>query len=126
MATVPRKNIYVREADQELWEKAEKLAGESLSAVVTEALRGYVARAEAKAAQGETGEAVIPLRVIEGTGSLLDLSSQELTVISDVLRRVDLDSQVGRVFGSLPEFATAIEKIEDAKTESYRRRFHTE
>ena len=38
----PNKTIYVREADAEVWEKAEKLAGGSVSALITEALRRYV------------------------------------------------------------------------------------
>jgi hypothetical protein len=44
----PNKTIYIREADQELWNKVEKLAGtrESLSGVVAEALRRYVAEIE--------------------------------------------------------------------------------
>lgn len=45
---MPRVTLYVREADQEVWERAKALAGgeESLSAVVSEALRQYVERWE--------------------------------------------------------------------------------
>lgn len=44
-----RKNIYVRDEDATLFEKAEAIGGESLSAVIAEALRRYVAAEEAKA-----------------------------------------------------------------------------
>ncbi|RQD77096.1 MAG: hypothetical protein D5R97_03130 [Candidatus Syntrophonatronum acetioxidans] len=44
-----RKNFYVKETDLELFEKAEKLAGEeSLSATIVEAVRQFVARKEAE------------------------------------------------------------------------------
>src|SRR5215218_3028199 len=39
---VPNKTIYIREADRDVWEKAEKLAGGSVSALLTEALRRYI------------------------------------------------------------------------------------
>jgi hypothetical protein len=39
---VPRKQIYIREADIELFEKAERLEGENLSAVIAEAVRRYI------------------------------------------------------------------------------------
>ena len=41
-AIVPKKTIYVREADAELWEEAEKLAGGSLSGLIADALQRYV------------------------------------------------------------------------------------
>ena len=43
---MPNKTIYIREADTELWEKAEQLAGGSVSALLTEALRRYVEEEE--------------------------------------------------------------------------------
>ena len=43
---VPKKTIYVREADSEIWEKAENLAGGSVSALITTALRRYVEEEE--------------------------------------------------------------------------------
>ena len=45
---VPNKTIYVREADAELWEKAEKLAGGSLSGLITEAVRRYTEEEDRK------------------------------------------------------------------------------
>jgi hypothetical protein len=45
---VPNKTIYVREADTEVWEKAERLAGGSVSALIAEALRRYVEEVEQK------------------------------------------------------------------------------
>jgi hypothetical protein len=45
---MPAKNIYVRDEDVSLFERAEELGGESLSAVIAEALRRYVEVEEAK------------------------------------------------------------------------------
>lgn len=39
---MPRKNIYVAEADAEVWEKAEKLAEESISSLVAGWMREFV------------------------------------------------------------------------------------
>ena len=43
-----RKNIYVRDEDTAIFDRAEQLGGESLSAIIAEALRRYVAAEEAK------------------------------------------------------------------------------
>jgi hypothetical protein len=44
---MPRRNIYVRDQDQALWERAEQLTGdESLSHFLTEALRVYIRERE--------------------------------------------------------------------------------
>ena len=43
-----RKNIYVRDEDTAIFDRAEQLGGESLSAVIADALRRYVAAEEAK------------------------------------------------------------------------------
>ena len=45
---MPNKTIYVKDADREIWEKAEELAGGSVSALITEALRRYVEEEERK------------------------------------------------------------------------------
>ena len=42
----PTRTIYVSKEDQELWDKAKELSGDSISAVVVEALRQYVTRKE--------------------------------------------------------------------------------
>jgi hypothetical protein len=39
---LPNKTIYVREADTELWEEAEQLAGGNVSGLIADALRRYV------------------------------------------------------------------------------------
>ncbi len=39
---MPNKTIYIREADVDIWEEAEKRAGGSVSALITKALRGWV------------------------------------------------------------------------------------
>jgi hypothetical protein len=49
---VPNKTIYIREADAEVWQRAEKLAGDSVSALITEALRRYVEQEEQKERTG--------------------------------------------------------------------------
>jgi hypothetical protein len=43
---VPNKTIYIREADREIWERAEKLAGGSVSALITQALKRYIKEEE--------------------------------------------------------------------------------
>lgn len=45
---MPNKTVYVRQGDEEVWEKAEKLAGGSVSSLISEALRRYVEEAEQK------------------------------------------------------------------------------
>jgi hypothetical protein len=52
VVVVPNKTIYIREADTELWEKAEVLAGGSVSALLTEALRRYVEEEEQRERTG--------------------------------------------------------------------------
>ncbi|NHN32852.1 EXLDI protein [Paenibacillus agricola] len=46
---MPNKTIYVSDTDLLIFERAQELAGENLSATITEALRRYVKNAEAKA-----------------------------------------------------------------------------
>jgi hypothetical protein len=48
VVVVPNKTIYVKQSDTELWERAERLAGGSFSALITEALRRYVKEEEQK------------------------------------------------------------------------------
>ena len=61
---MPNKAIYVKEADAELWGKAEKLAGGSLSALITEAVRRYVEEEERKEqAKMGTIQTVEPIEV---------------------------------------------------------------
>ncbi len=49
---MPNKTIYIREADLEVWEQAEALAGGSVSALITEALRRYVEEERRKESTG--------------------------------------------------------------------------
>ena len=39
---MPNKTIYVRDGDRALWERAEQLAGSSLSRLLADALRAYI------------------------------------------------------------------------------------
>jgi len=70
-------------------------------------------------------ENVIKLRVVHGTPRLIDLTSKELTVITDLLRRVEpmrreYPASPGiRVLVDKPEFASALAKIDDAKWKGY-------
>lgn len=47
--TTRRRNLYIRDEDREVWEKAERLAGESLSQLIANLLRRYVADRENRA-----------------------------------------------------------------------------
>lgn len=47
---MPNKTIYVSEKDESLFEKAQKIAGATLSSVIAHALREYVSRQEKKGA----------------------------------------------------------------------------
>jgi hypothetical protein len=58
--TVPRKTIYIREGDKELWEKAEELAGDSLSGLLAAALREYIAQRER--IDGEMGRIIVDVQ----------------------------------------------------------------
>ncbi len=57
----PNKTIYVREADREVWEKAEKLAGGSVSGLIADALRRYVEEEGMK--RSMTTEVIKPIEV---------------------------------------------------------------
>lgn len=39
---MPNRTIYVKESDQHVWDRAEQESNDSLSALVTEALRDYL------------------------------------------------------------------------------------
>ena len=54
------------------------------------------------------------------------LSSKELTVLSDILRRVEVGDPFAKAFTRDWEFVSAFDKLEDAKFESYRIRFSSE
>jgi predicted CopG family antitoxin len=46
---MPQKNIYIRDADKDVWDKAEKLTGAaSFSQLITDLLRDYVEREKRK------------------------------------------------------------------------------
>jgi hypothetical protein len=47
--------------------------------------------------------------------TMVNLTSKELTVLSDILRRLPTTG----LFTSQPEFETALEKIDDAKVASF-------
>jgi hypothetical protein len=62
-----RRNVYVRDEDEEVWERAEKLAGEApMSRVITEALRAYV-----RSREGNPMERKVIAYEDPGTGEFL-------------------------------------------------------
>ena len=72
---MPKVTLYVREAEQDLWERAKALAGgeESLSSIVTEALREYVKRKEREREaqsklQDAMSEVVLQVAYVTGDG----------------------------------------------------------
>jgi hypothetical protein len=54
-----RRNVYIRDEDEHVWERAEKLAGDApMSRVITEALRAYVSGREGTPMQRLTVDTV--------------------------------------------------------------------
>ena len=65
---MPRKNIYIKDADTELFERAEKLAGEeNLSGTIAEAIKLFVEAEEAKATGMEEHTLEVGIWRTEGT-----------------------------------------------------------
>jgi hypothetical protein len=56
---MPNKTIYVRDEDAKLWEMAERLAGGSVSSLITEALRRYVAQHRPNSVTLPTGRILV-------------------------------------------------------------------
>lgn len=104
---MPRKQIYVREEDEKMFERAVQLAGEeSLSATVAEAVRRFVEQEEAK----ERGFGMVVLEVGSGgrtaanwkkvrfTGRLLAEGTQKLRyvrVVTPILQWEDYERKWG-------------------------------
>jgi len=63
---MPNKTIYVRDEDLQFFEEAEKLGGDSLSAVIAEAVRRFVDAKQAEA-QGMK-EVTLPVGVLRSQG----------------------------------------------------------
>jgi hypothetical protein len=62
-AAPARRNLYVRAEDADVWDRAEQLAGESISQLVADRLRRYVAEREAEA---EGFDRIVLEAVVEG------------------------------------------------------------
>ncbi|WP_449240889.1 hypothetical protein [Desulfoscipio gibsoniae] len=60
---MPNKTVYIREGDQELWDKAESIAGGSLSGLLTKLLKEYVPSREEKPLKGDDGMERIVLEI---------------------------------------------------------------
>jgi hypothetical protein len=56
---MPNKTIYVRDEDARLWELAERLSGGSVSSLITEALRRYVAQHRPNSVTLPTGRILV-------------------------------------------------------------------
>ena len=95
---MPKKTVYVRESDLELWEEAEKMAKESLSGLLAVALREYVTQQRAR--DGEMGRIVVevaddedsPLvkKAFTGTWLMEDFISADPNVMAGTLYDVAL------------------------------------
>ena len=87
---MPRKNIYIKDSDQEIFEKAEKLGDDNLSAVIAEAIRKYVKTKEEEDMRNKTvyqllGENVIS--VLKDTGRLDNLSAEGINGVIDYVKK---------------------------------------
>lgn len=49
VSRMPKVTLYVKEADEPIWERARQLAGDSLSSIVSRALEAYVDEQESRA-----------------------------------------------------------------------------
>ncbi|MDF1660933.1 MAG: ATPase, T2SS/T4P/T4SS family [Planctomycetota bacterium] len=56
---MPNKTIYIKDEDASIFTKAQKMGGESISAVITKALRQFVEHSEVSKATKEKGEATL-------------------------------------------------------------------
>lgn len=63
---MPKKNIYIRTDDLPLFDRAEALGGDSISAVIADALRKYVAVKEAEGSGME--EVSLPVGILRSHG----------------------------------------------------------
>lgn len=63
---MPKKNIYIKDADLALFDRAEQLGGDSISQVIADALRRYVAIKEAEGAGME--DVSLPVGVLRSQG----------------------------------------------------------
>ena len=84
--TVPRRNVYVREADQELWEEAERLSGGNLSALLTSALRSYLA--STKVLEGDMNRILVEVPKPGGGTRRVAFTGRWLVVPDDDVRSV--------------------------------------
>ena len=65
-----RKNIYIRDEDQGIFEKAEAIGGENFSATIAEAVRQFVETEEAKAEGMEEVELEVGVAYSHGANDL--------------------------------------------------------
>lgn len=69
MVPARTKTLYVKDADSGVWEAAERIAGESISNLVAQLLRKYVAESQAARAKKKTKRINVTLR--EGDGPVV-------------------------------------------------------
>lgn len=95
---VPNKTIYVREADTELWEEAEKLAGGSLSGLIANALRRYV---EEEKLKEETGMETIQVDIggYHNSKRAVEFVGRWLVSPGDDVRSAEPQADAGAYYG---------------------------
>ncbi len=79
---MPRKMIYIREGDKDLWEKAEEFAGESLSGLLAAALREYIDQRER--INGKMGRITVEVEDRDGNVTKKGFTGAWLVGASDV------------------------------------------
>jgi hypothetical protein len=121
---MPKKTIYVRDADQELWERAEQLAGGSLSGLLADALRRYVDEEELKE---ETNMETIEVR-LGGKNFSRDVSfvGEMLVSPGDEIRTAEEGYDAGAYYGvartklgNIAVYAAHVNSGFDATLETY-------
>ena len=94
---MPRRNVYVRDADQELWEEAEHLSGGNLSALLTSALRSYVA--SRKVLEGDMKRIVVDVLKPDGGLRRVAFTGRWLVDPGDDVRSAAAGADAGIRYG---------------------------
>ena len=95
---MPNKTIYVREADTELWEEAERFSGGNVSGLIAEALRRYVDEEKRK----EQGMEAIEVQVGGRDDTTHTVRFQGMWLVEpdeDDTRTTEADYDAGTYFG---------------------------
>lgn len=94
-----QKTLYVREGSEEVWERAEKLSGESVSSLVDRLLRDYIQRQERQEAlAGDSKRIVVEVsrddtvtsKAFQGTWVIVEFESEDPNVLGGTQYNVAL------------------------------------